>query len=305
MAVSVDSLSSLFPLTQPVPNVVSHPGLLPMNELALELDLIRSGSSNFTRWVHHIANVTATVNAAEKSERGSASESEVALLGAKLSTKAGRHGLQRLTDLYERALAQFPQSYKLWKQYLDMRCSYVLGSSKRKVNFRAPKKKRAGNADGEEDNGGTSLFLKYLNEGVKDAETGELGEELSDSERDVDAIWSGGLDGVIGAEEWRSLAGTFERAIMWQPRVRLDCDVPLYYADARPRRCRVSGSSISTSSCIHHALLSYSTRILGGPSTGLCESYQNLSMSVYGGSTSNTHKISLFRRYLAISSGDS
>lgn len=219
MAASVDSLSSLFPLTQPVPNVVTHPGLLPLNELALELDLIRSGSSNITRWVHHIANVTATVNAAEKLERGSASESEAALLGSKLSTKAGRHGLQRLTDLYERALAQFPQSYKLWKQYLDMRCSYVLGSPKRKVNLRAPKKKRAGNVDGEDDNGGTSLFLKYLNEGVKDVQTGETGEELSDSERDVDADWSNGLDGVVGAEEWRALAGTFERAIMWQARV--------------------------------------------------------------------------------------
>lgn len=219
MAGSVASLSSLFPLTQPVPNVVSHPGLLPLNELALELDLIRSGSSNFTRWVHHIANVTAGVNAAEKLERGTASESELALLGNKLSSKAGRHGLQRLTDLYERALVQFPQSYKLWKQYLDMRCSYVLGSPKRKVNLRAPKKKRAGNAEGDDDVGGTSLFLKYLNEGVKDPETGEVGEELLDSERDVDTDWQGGLDGIIGAEEWRALAGAFERAIMWQPKV--------------------------------------------------------------------------------------
>ena len=219
MSASVASLSSLFPLTQPVPNVVSHPGLLPLNELALELDLIRSGSSNFTRWVHHIANVTASVNAAEKLERGSASESELALLGSKLSTKAGRHGLQRLTDLYERALVQFPHSYKLWKQYLDMRCSYVLGAAKRKVNLKAPKKKRGGSAEGEDDVGGTALFLKYLNEGVKDLETGEVGEELADSERDVDADWSQGLDGIIGAEEWRALAGTFERAIMWQSRV--------------------------------------------------------------------------------------
>ena len=220
MSASVASLSSLFPLTQPVPNVVSHPGLLPLNELALELDLIRSGSSNFTRWVHHIANVTASVNAAEKLERGSASESELALLGSKLSTKAGRHGLQRLTDLSERALVQFPHSYKLWKQYLDMRCSYVLGAAKRKVNLKAPKKKRGGSAEGEDDVGGTALFLKYLNEGVKDLETGEVGEELADSERDVDADWSQGLDGIIGAEEWRALAGTFERAIMWQSGVR-------------------------------------------------------------------------------------
>ena len=217
----LQALSGLFPLTQPVPTPLTHPHLVPLSELGLELDLIRSGSANFSRWVHHIANVTAGVNASEKAARGTASEQELALLGAKLATKNGREGLRRLTDIYERALAQFPGSYKLWKGYLDMRCSYVLGTPKRKLNLRAPKKKRveAANEDGQ-GNETSYLFLKYLKERRKDPETGEVGEELSDAEVDVDAQWEGGLDGVVGASEWRALAGTFERALMWLPRVR-------------------------------------------------------------------------------------
>lgn len=216
------NLASFFPLTTPVPTPISHPDLVPLNELSLELDLIRSGSSNFPRWIHHIRNVTAGVEASIKDERGTASPENIALLGAKLSTPAGRKGLQRLTDIYERALAQFPSSYKLWKSYLDMRSLYVLGESKRKVNLKAPKKKRGGGegeAGAEGGTGAVQLILKYLNEGVKDPETGEVGEELHESERDIDADWEGGLDGIVGAEEWRSLAGVHERALMWLPKV--------------------------------------------------------------------------------------
>lgn len=218
------SLSSHFPLTVPIPSVLTTPDLVPLTELALELDLIRSGASNFTRWIHYINNVEASVLQAELDARGTASEEELALLGAKLSTAAGRKGLQRLTDLYERALALFPTSYKLWKQYLEMRSSYVLGKPKRKVNLKAPRKKR-GSAEDADEVGGTELMLKYLNEDVKDPETASVGEELTENERDVDAQWEGGLDGVVGAEEWRSLAGAFERALMWLPRVRLEYTV--------------------------------------------------------------------------------
>jgi pre-mRNA-splicing factor SYF1 len=212
------SLSSHFPLTVPTPSILTTPDLVPLSELALELDLIRSGSTNFSRWIHYINNVEATTLQAELDARGTASDQETALLGQRLSTPAGRKGLQRLTDLYERALSHFPTSYKLWKQYLDMRCSYVLGKPKLQVNLKAPKKKRGSGEDADEI-GGTELLLKYLNEGVKDPESGDVGEELTENERDVDAQWEGGLDGVIGAQEWRALAGTFERAIMWLPRV--------------------------------------------------------------------------------------
>jgi pre-mRNA-splicing factor SYF1 len=213
----VTALGALFPLTSPIPTVVSHPDLVPINELALELDLVRSGSSNIGRWIHHIANVQAGVQKAELAARGTTSSVEDSLLGKKLASAAGRKGLQRLTDLYERALQQFPGSYKIWKQYLDMRASYVLGTPKRKVNLKAPKKKRGEGAD--DDNLGATLILKYLNEGIEDPETGEKGEFLTDAERDVDGGWEDGLDGIVGAEEWRSLAGTYERALMWLPRV--------------------------------------------------------------------------------------
>lgn len=220
MAVNTAALSSHFPLTLPVPNPITHPDLVPLAELALEVDLLRSGSGNLSRWVHHINNVTASVLQAELDERGQASPAEVSLLGTKLSTPAGRKGLQRLTDLYERALTQFPGSFKLWKQYLDARSSYVLGQPKKKVNLKAPKKKAG---EGDDGLGPSGLVLRTLNEGVKDLETGLPGEELDESERDVDASYEGGLDGIVGAEEWRALAGAYERALMWLPRVSGKC----------------------------------------------------------------------------------
>ena len=211
------SLVSLFPLTHPLPNPISHPDLVPLHELALEVDLARSAGGNLSRWLHHIANVQASVLQAEKEARGSADEQTVELLGNKLSTAAGRKGLQRLTDLYERALVQFPTSYKLWKQYLDTRNHYILGTAKRRLNLKTPRKKRAGAS--EDDPVGVETILKYLNEGVEDPASGEVGENLEDNERDVDAGYQGWLDGVIGAEEWRSLAGAYERALRWLPNV--------------------------------------------------------------------------------------
>lgn len=218
MALDVTALSALFPLTAPIPNPLTHPHLVPLSELALELDLVRSGS--FTRWVHHLANLTAGVVQAELGERGVASSLEESLLGRKLATAAGRRGLQRLTDIYERALVQFPGSYKLWKQYLDVRCTYVLGIPKKKVDLKAPKKKRADSGEDGQDIAGTMTMLRYLKEGIKDSETGVRGEELAESERDVDMDWDNALDGIVGAEEWRALAGTFERALIWLPKVR-------------------------------------------------------------------------------------
>lgn len=45
---------------------------------------------------------------------------------------------------------------------------------------------------------------------MKDA----LEEEGQDAEQ-----WEGGLDGIVGWEEWKSLAAAFERALMWLPKV--------------------------------------------------------------------------------------
>jgi len=46
---------------------------------------------------------------------------------------------------------------------------------------------------------------------IKDA----VEEEQEDLEQ-----WEGGLDGAVGWEEWRALVATFERALMWLPKVR-------------------------------------------------------------------------------------
>lgn len=112
----------------------------------------------------------------------------------------------RLTDVYERALAQYPRSFKLWKAYLAIRCSYVLGKASSPVKLDAPKKKKG------EDGLGRSM-VEWLEAGQ-----GEV-EDLAEGERDVESNWVGGLDGVVGWDEWRSLAATHERALMWSPSV--------------------------------------------------------------------------------------
>jgi hypothetical protein len=83
---------------------------------------------------------------------------------------------------------EFGWSFKLRKAYLTMRMSYICG--KLMVKKRADWKKR-------------------LPE-MKDAL-----EEKEDLEQ-----WEGGLDGVVGLVEWKSLVATFERGLMWLPKVR-------------------------------------------------------------------------------------
>ena len=44
-------------------------------------------------------------------------------------------------------------------------------------------------------------------------------DELEEEKEDLEE-WEGGLDGVVGWEEWKALVATFERALMWLPTVR-------------------------------------------------------------------------------------
>ena len=46
----------------------------------------------------------------------------------------------------------------------------------------------------------------------------DVGELLSENRIACD--WEGGLDGVVGYEEWRSLFATTERMVSWLPNVR-------------------------------------------------------------------------------------
>lgn len=207
MAITYQDLASHFPLTVPIPTFSSHPALLVQEHLSTEHDLLRN-PANLQRWKQYISQIQDEVDEGLREARGKASGVERMLLGDKLSSPAGREGLQRLVDVYERALAHHPRSYSLWRDYLKVRASFVLGTPAKPLKLGAPRKKR-----GEEGVGRT--MTEWLEAGK-----GGESEELEEGERDYEGDWEGALDGVLGFEEWRALAATYERAVMWLPQVR-------------------------------------------------------------------------------------
>lgn len=184
---SIESLQAYFPLTFPVPNPSTNPDLISSTDLHREEDLLRNPSS-FRAWWTAINVTREAYISSQKTERPPDLPQEVTSLLGPLATPLARISLQRLTYLYESALVQFPGSFKLWKSYLNMRMSFVMG--------KLVVKKRAGGK-------------KKLPE-MKDA--------LEEEKDDLDQ-WEGGLDGIVGWEEWKSLVATFERALMWLPKV--------------------------------------------------------------------------------------
>ena len=189
----LEGLSVYFPLTLPVPTPTTHPDLLTVQDLHREEDLLRNPSS-FRAWWTAIQNTRDAFNALLKEERRTnPSLDESAQLLGPLSTPLARRSLQCMTYIYEAALVQFPGSFKLWKPYLQMRMSYVLG--------KLVHKKQAG---------GRKKFPE-----MKDA---------LEEERESIEEWEGGLDGVVGWEEWKALVATYERALMWLPKVAPSSD---------------------------------------------------------------------------------
>ncbi|KAI0047958.1 spliceosome complex protein [Auriscalpium vulgare] len=186
-APSLQSLTSHFPIASPVPTPVTHPSLISPKDFHREEDLLRNPFS-FRHWWTAINATREAQNALLKLEGALDLPPEVAALLGPLVSPVARETLQRLTYLYESALVHFSGSFKLWKAYLQMRMSYVLGKQLTK--------KRAG---------GRKKFPE-----MKDA----LEEEQEDLEE-----WEGGLDGVVGWEEWKSLVATFERALMCLPKL--------------------------------------------------------------------------------------
>ncbi|VDC07118.1 unnamed protein product [Peniophora sp. CBMAI 1063] len=183
--ISLASLQAHLPVAHPVPTPVTHPSLFSPSDLTREEDLLRNPFS-FRHWWTSIYTTREAQNALVRLEKADAfTDEEREVLGA-LASPAAREALQRLTYLYESALQHFPGSYKLWKSYLQLRKSYVGGKL---VN-----KKKAGGK-------------KRLPD-MKDA----LEEEQEDIEE-----WEGGVDGVVGWEEWKALIATFERCLMWLP----------------------------------------------------------------------------------------
>ncbi|KDQ10160.1 hypothetical protein BOTBODRAFT_137085 [Botryobasidium botryosum FD-172 SS1] len=182
--ISLESLVSLFPLTSPIPTPLNHSDLLTPKDIHREEDLIRNPTS-FRHWWSTINAAKDAYTTLQKNATSPHPPAVAALLGP-LSTPIARLSLMRITYLYESALVYFPGSFKLWKAYLQTRCLYVLG--------KGVKPKRAGGR-------------KKLAE-MKEA----LEEEVYEEEK-----YEGGLDGVVGWQEWKSLVATFERALMWLP----------------------------------------------------------------------------------------
>lgn len=184
---SLESLTSNFPLTYPVPNPVTHADLVTPKDLHREEDLLRNPLS-FRHWWSAIQNTKEASSALQKAEGSLDLDPEVAALLGPLASPAARKSLQRLTYLYEAALVQFPNSFKLWKSYLQTRMSFVLGK----------------------------LIVKKKTGGRK--KLPEMREALEDQQEDMEK-WEGGLDPVVGWEEWKALIATFERALLWLPKV--------------------------------------------------------------------------------------
>ncbi len=183
-----EDLSSLFPLVYPVPSPLTRPDLLTPKDLHREEDLLRNPNS-FRAWWTVLQSTREAYVAQQKLERDSHIPQEIQTLLGPLATPSARLGFQRLTYLYEAALANFAGSFKLWKSYLMMRTSFVCG--------KLVIKKRAGGK-------------KKLPE-MKDA----LEAEVDDVEQ-----WDAPLDPIVGWEEWKGLIATFERALMYLPKVR-------------------------------------------------------------------------------------
>ncbi|KAG9082329.1 pre-mRNA-splicing factor syf1 [Ceratobasidium sp. UAMH 11750] len=182
---TLEALAAVLPVTVPTPTPVNNTSLLSPADIPREEDLLRNPGS-FQSWWSAIQAVKEQAIASQKSHVKSLGDAHDVL--GPLASSVARTNVQRLTYLFEAALVNFPRSFKLWKAYLQMRCFYVLG--------KAHKPKRAG------------ARKKYA----------EMREAMEDEGLEQET-WEGGLDGAIGWEEWKALAGTFERALVWLPTV--------------------------------------------------------------------------------------
>nr|ODN91231.1 pre-mRNA-splicing factor SYF1 [Cryptococcus depauperatus CBS 7841] len=182
-------LSSQFPFTLPIPTPATHSHLTPEKDLHIEEDLSHN-PENLRSWLMYIEQVKEQI-AQNESDKGGLRSPEEELLGP-LASKNAQDGLQRLVSIYERAIAIFPTTYKLWKGYYLTRQHYVLGElSNDAKNARAEQSRRG------------ALYktnVRELLDGAEDAHQ-----------------WPGGLDPVIGYLEWHALIATGERMITCLP----------------------------------------------------------------------------------------
>jgi len=186
-APSLDALTAIFPLTSPVPLPTTHKDIFGPSDLHREEDLLHNPHS-FRHWWTAIHTTKEALNALQKAAPPPDLPKPVVTLLGPLATPIARTSLQKLTYLFESALVHFPGSFKLWKAYLETRSWYVLG--------KGAKPKRAGGRK----------KLQEMREALEDEQTEML-------------TWEGGLDGVVGWQEWKALIATFERGLMYLPNV--------------------------------------------------------------------------------------
>lgn len=187
------AVTSLFPLTSPFPDPAKDDTLIPAADILLEQELLRN-PDNFRSWSSYIDHIINTNVVKRPPPDVSLTTYQAALLGP-LASSTQRTALRRLTSIYERALAQFPTRYSLWRDYLQNRSRFVLGDPK----------------------GGSDAKRKRDLQAAR--EKLDFGPTLIDSVEDEDfgSAYRGGLDGTVGWQEWKSLAALYERSLMWLP----------------------------------------------------------------------------------------
>ncbi|EPQ26017.1 uncharacterized protein PFL1_06470 [Pseudozyma flocculosa PF-1] len=190
-----EQIAALFPLTVPFPDPSANLDIVPASDIALEQELLRN-PDNLRSWASYINHIVDTNVQKRATPDSNLSSAQIALLGP-LASASQRLALQRITSIYERALAQFPTRYSLWTDYLQLRSRFVLGEPK--GGFEAKRKRD----------------LRASKEGV------DFGPTLleANEHQDYGPAYTAGLDGIAGWIEWRSLAACYERALMWLPKM--------------------------------------------------------------------------------------
>ncbi|PWN27913.1 TPR-like protein [Jaminaea rosea] len=186
---------SQLPLTWPIPSPSTDASLVPSSDIALEEDLLLNQDS-LRAWRAYIDHIE-TANYRKRAPPDVRfSPIEATLLGP-LASSDNRTALRRIVSIYERALARFPNSYALHRNYLYARARYILG----------------------EPRGGLDALHKRINQSSKrnlDVGPGLL-EEDSDDEWQWQWKQGGALDGLVGYKEWTALVGACERSLQCMP----------------------------------------------------------------------------------------
>ncbi|KAI9617353.1 hypothetical protein H4Q26_013225 [Puccinia striiformis f. sp. tritici PST-130] len=208
----MEEYRSLFPITSNL-NKLLKSDIALSNEpehLLIEQDLL-TNPENQSLWISYIERLTEELQRDITDQRGKSNETQIRLLGAKLDSAQGRRAYQILVSVYERALIYFPKSFKLWRDYLQLRQSFILGQPAKKFNL-APNKKK--NPQLKSAGGGDQALtvLDYIS---------KPDSQLDDNERDMDGggAWTGHLDSGLGYCEWKALASAHERSCQDTPSI--------------------------------------------------------------------------------------